>query len=142
MKEAKDFVEFYGHPMITATHPTTLQITKDEWLTERGDCIVGIKANKACKDLNDGVRNAIKSPNSRILIKLIVDKEEFHIHGIGNPNLTLTHEHDIVLRKSAYICNRTLAIKCDYSARDLPRSMVNKLKDFHKKGLMVITVNY
>ncbi len=35
----------YGHPNIKATHVKTLEITKDDGLSERGDCIIGIKAD-------------------------------------------------------------------------------------------------
>ena len=34
----------------------------------------------------------------------------------------------MVIRKSSYICNRTLAIKADKAAADLSRSLVEKLR--------------
>ncbi|MGA7043503.1 MAG: DUF371 domain-containing protein, partial [Nitrososphaeraceae archaeon] len=48
---AQDEVIFYGHANIRSVHPRTIEITKDPNLTLRGDCIVGISANKSCSDL-------------------------------------------------------------------------------------------
>jgi len=47
--------------------------------------------------------------------------------------LILTHPTDIVIRKSDYICNRTLAIRADKSAKDLPRELAEKLKNPQQK---------
>jgi len=47
--------------------------------------------------------------------------------------LILTHPTDMVIRKSDYICNRTLAIRADKSANDLPRELVEKLKNPRQK---------
>ena len=53
-----DFVEFFGHPLIKATHETTFEITKEEKISLKGDCIIGVKANKSCKDLNDQLKSS------------------------------------------------------------------------------------
>ncbi|HIP58595.1 MAG TPA: DUF371 domain-containing protein, partial [Archaeoglobus profundus] len=37
----KEVITAWGHPNITAKHRTTLEITKDEELSIRGDCIIG-----------------------------------------------------------------------------------------------------
>ncbi|RLI33421.1 DUF371 domain-containing protein, partial [Candidatus Bathyarchaeota archaeon] len=39
-----------------------------------------------------------------------------------------THPSDLVVRKSSYICPRTLMIHADKAAADLPRKMVEALK--------------
>lgn len=40
-------VRFMGHRNITAKHRTTLEITKDEEITRKADCIIGVRADKA-----------------------------------------------------------------------------------------------
>ncbi|MEM3095074.1 MAG: DUF371 domain-containing protein, partial [Nitrososphaera sp.] len=47
----QDEVIFYGHPNVQSLHGKTVEITKDEHLTLRGDCIIGVRASKACADL-------------------------------------------------------------------------------------------
>lgn len=42
-----------GHPNIKATHRTTIEVTKDNYLTGRGDCILGIDADKSLKDMKE-----------------------------------------------------------------------------------------
>ncbi|MEM1525214.1 MAG: DUF371 domain-containing protein [Nitrososphaerales archaeon] len=140
--EVSESIKFYGHPLIQATHKTTFEITKDETLSKRGTCIVGVKANKACKDLNDEIKIALRSFNAIVKIELIVNNEVFKTFAFGNPLLTLEDDRDIVVRKSDYVCKRTLAIKCKAAAKDIPRSIINKLKDSSKEGLMIITVKY
>ena len=58
----------------------------------------------------------------------------------GHNELLLTNSKDIVLRKSKFICDRTLSIKCDYSSLEIPREIVNALKYSSKKGIMLIKV--
>ncbi|MCS7116442.1 MAG: DUF371 domain-containing protein [Nitrososphaerota archaeon] len=138
--EAIDSVKFYGHPLIRATHHTTFEITKDESITQRGTCIIGVRANKACRDLNEEIKSFIRSHNAIVHIELIVDDEIFKTSASGDPFLTLEDERDIVVRKSNYVCKRTLAVKCRAAAKDIPRSMIDKLKDPSKEGLMIIKV--
>ena len=57
----QDEVIFYGHPNIRSLHAKTIEITKDEHLTPRGDCIIGVKANKACADLDESFKHRLKS---------------------------------------------------------------------------------
>ncbi|MFB5616423.1 MAG: DUF371 domain-containing protein, partial [Nitrosopumilus sp.] len=61
--------------------------------------------------------------------------------GKGHPDLILTHTEDIVIRKSDFICPRTLAVKCDKASDLLPRSMVSLLQDPKTVGIFTITVD-
>jgi hypothetical protein len=96
---------------VQSVHARTIEITKDKDLTLKGDCIVGINANKACKDLNAEIKKRIKKKDSLMEIELIVEPYNFTIKGSGNDRLLLSNEDDIVLRKSKFICDRTLSIK-------------------------------
>ena len=65
---------FYGHPNIRAMHEKTIELTKAKDITLRGDCIIGVNANKACIDLSNTIKNKLRENNSLIRISLIVDK--------------------------------------------------------------------
>jgi uncharacterized protein len=133
-------IQFCGHENIRSLHPRTIEITKDSNLTLQGDCIIGVNATKSCSDLTSTMKNKIRKNHSVVEIDLIVEPFSFKIQGIGNNNLLLTNVHDIVLRKSNFICNRTLCISCNVSAFHIPRKMVELLKDPTKQGLLVIRV--
>ncbi|MEJ7641285.1 MAG: DUF371 domain-containing protein [Candidatus Nitrosocosmicus sp.] len=133
-------VIFKGHPNVQSLHARTIEITKDKDLTLNGDCIIGINANKACKDLDLGIKKRIKKKDSLIEICLIVEPYSFTIKGFGDGNLILTNEDDIVLRKSKFICDRTLSINCNFSSLEIPREIINSLKDPSKTGIMQIKV--
>ena len=64
----------------------------------------------------------------------------FSVHGNGSKKLTLKHPNDIVLRKSAFICSRTIAIKCDKASDDIPRTMIKKLQDPKTSGKLIIEI--
>jgi len=116
-----------GHPNITATHPTTLEITRDLSLTKMGDCIIAVKATRGLIDLSHHFKDACMNDESRILVELKVSGLVERISGRGSHLLTLAHENDLVIRKSAYVSNRTLMINADKSASDLPRKFIRRL---------------
>lgn len=133
-------IQFCGHKNIRSLHSRTIEITKDPNLTLNGDCIIGVSATKSCSDLTSTMKNKIRKNQSIVEIDLIVEPFSIKIHGIGNDNLLLTHLHDIVLRKSNFICDRTLCLSCNVSAIQIPRKMIDLLKDPSKQGLLVIGV--
>ncbi|HYP43457.1 MAG TPA: DUF371 domain-containing protein [Candidatus Nitrosocosmicus sp.] len=134
-------ITFKGHPNVQSLHARTIEITKDKDLTLNGDCIIGINANKACKDLNPEIKKRIRKNDSVIEIGLIVEPYSFIIKGFGDNRLLLTNEDDIVLRKSKFICDRTLSINCNFSYLEIPREIINSLRDPLKKGIMQIKVD-
>ena len=133
-------VLFIGHSNVQSLHSRTIEITKDKELTLRGDCIIGVNANKSCKDLSDKIKENIKKNHSYVEIELIVEPFSFIIKGSGHNDLLLTNSKDIVLRKSKFICDRTLSINCDYGSSEIPRDIVNTLKYPSQKGIMLIKV--
>ena len=46
---------------------------------------------------------------------------------MGSSRLLFAHPADLVVRKSRYICTRTVAIMADKAAGDLPREFVIKM---------------
>jgi hypothetical protein len=117
-----------GHPRITARHPTTLMITKEEGVGPKGDCIVAVGADKGAKDLSGALKRAIRAGRGvRVTLK-VGDAAEV-IQGYGNPGLTQENPTDIVIRKSRFTCGRTVAIEADKAAGDLSRNFVSRLAD-------------
>ena len=118
----------YGHPNITATHQTTIMTTKDSHLTKNGDCIVAIKSEKALSDLGPDFKKAARNHDAKIILKINVNGEVFEVTGRGHPELTYQHSHDIVARKSGFICDRTLMIDADKAACDIHPSFIEQLQ--------------
>lgn len=131
-------IQFWGHPAIVATHATTFELTTDNRLTRQGDCIIGVRASKGCRDLNLGLKEHLRRNSSRIRIVLTVEGVVFEAQAFGSENLLLTHARDIVIRKSSFVCPRTLAVRCNRSAADIPRRMVSALRSNSTRGTMLI----
>ena len=133
-------VPFMGHKNILSLHKKTVEITKDSQLTVNGDCIVGVNSSLACVDLSENLKKKIRNPDTEIVFTILVDEYSFSVHGKGSEKLTLKHPSDIVLRKSAFTCSRTIAIKCDKASDDIPRKMVEKLQNPKTAGKLVIEI--
>jgi hypothetical protein len=136
----QDEVTFYGHPNIRSLHAKTIEITKDEHLTPRGDCIIGVKANKACADLDESFKHRLKSNLSVIKIEIMVGDESFIISGRGDERLSMLNSNDIVIRKTNFVCPRTMSVLCDKASSDVPRKLVRILQDQQTKGIFRITL--
>jgi len=133
-------IEFSGHENIRSNHQKTIEITKESHLTPQGDCIVGVNATSSCADLPDDLKNKLKDPNTKVTFSISVGNHKFLINGMGHPDLILTHSDDIVIRKSNFICPRTLAVKCDKASDMLPREMVSLLRNPKTIGIFTIIV--
>lgn len=133
-------IEFFGHENIRSNHARTIEITKEHELTIQGDCIVGVRAKYSCADLPDDLKKKIQDPKSVIEISIRVGDQEFTVAGRGNNDLTLTHKEDIVIRKSNFVCPRTLAVNCDKASDLIPREMIKLLQNPNTKGIFSISV--
>ncbi|MFQ6076744.1 MAG: DUF371 domain-containing protein [Candidatus Bathyarchaeia archaeon] len=122
-------VEAWGHENVTAKNRTTLEITREGWLTRRGDCVVAVRASRGATDLSDEFKQLARKANARVTFTIEAGELVDVAAGWGHPDLTLDHPTDIVVRKSSYICGRTLMIKSNKAARDLPRRLVRALKN-------------
>jgi len=88
-----------GNKLIKATHKSTLEITKDSFLTERGDCIIGISSNYSVKDLPEDLKDHLLN-EGKIKITIKVDDLIDDIIAYGSKRLLLTNDKSIVIRKS------------------------------------------
>ena len=133
-------IPFSGHRNILSLHKKTIEITKDSELTMNGDCIIGTSAGISCKELPEKFKKKVQNPDSEIIFTIKVGEYSFTIHGNGSKKLTLKHPNDIVLRKSAFTCSRTIAINCDKASDDIPRSMIKTLQNPKITGKMIIEI--
>ncbi len=135
-----DTIYAYGHENIFCTHNTTIEITKDTYLTTKGTCILGIRASKACQGLNATLKEKIQQ-GKKVKVSIIFNDIEDTFYGYGDPRLTLLSKNDLVFRKSSFICDRTILINCTKSSIDLDRNLIKALKNQEKKFKISFEVN-
>jgi hypothetical protein len=128
-----DVIFGYGHRKIQATHKTTLELTKVAHLSKKGDCIVTVAADKALADLSAEFKEKLREPHAKLTILIEAGEIVEQVNAQGSPQLILAHPTDMVIRKSDYMCNRTLAVHADKAACDLSRDLVEKLKNPKQK---------
>jgi hypothetical protein len=141
ISEKTETITAFGHELIRATHGTTFEITKERSLTTRGDCIIAVGADKSVADLSPEFKELAKKRGAEITI--IIESEDGEreiVRAYGDPRLTFTHPDDMVIRKSRYVCSRTLAVKADKAAEDISRSLVKKIRDPTKRVKIILTV--
>lgn len=114
----------WGHPNVRSTHRTTLMTTTDDHLSTKGDCIIAVRAGKGLRDLNTRIKEAIRREGSTVRLLIETEGKTFTVQGFGDPRLTLSHPSDMVIRKSGYICDRTLMIRADKAACDIDISLI------------------
>jgi len=130
MIDSTSFI-FYGHPNVLSQHKNTIEFTREEHLTKKGDCILGVNA-----DFNLSEIKEITSNFSEIEIIIRCGDMEEKIRAKVNKNFN--HDGEIVIRKSDFLSERTLGINADRVAIDIDRKMVDKLKDSEAKGKVII----
>jgi uncharacterized protein len=128
-KQTKEIIRAFGHQNTLAIHPTTLMFTKEKHLTQTGDCIIAVAADRTVADLSAEFKDKLRKPNAKLTILIEADGIKEQINAFGSPKLILSHPTDTVVRRSDYVCTRTLAIHADKASNDLPRAIVEKLKN-------------
>lgn len=134
-------IPFYGHKNIRSLHQKTIEITTEPNLTLKGDCIIGVRARYGCNDIPEKMKKLLRNSKSNILFTITVNNLSFKIKGKGHNKLILTHQHDIVIRKSSFVCPRTLATNCDKASDSIPRQMVKMLQNPDTEGIFSIDVS-
>jgi hypothetical protein len=137
--KATEVIIAHGHENIRSTNRTTFEVTKETHLTKKGNCIIAVDATKGAADVSQQFKNVVCSDNAQIIIELEVDGEKETVKACGSSRLTLTHPTDLVIRKSNFVCNRTLAIKADKTASKFSRKIVEKLQNPNQKVKITLT---
>jgi len=138
--EETEVITAYGHRLIRSTHKITFEVTKERHLTERGDCIIAVNADKAAIDLSQGFKEAARKPNAKIRMTIEAGEEKETVEAMGDPELSFSHPTDMVVRKSSYVCDRTVAVKADKAASDFSRRLVKKLQNPNQMVKITFTV--
>ena len=135
-----EIVDACGHENIRSTHKTTFEITKESTLTKRGDCVIAVGATKGAKDLSSEFKEAMKREDVHITVTIETGEIREVVKARGSPQLLFTHPTDMVVRKSNYICGRTIAIKANKVARDISRKLIEKIQNPDQKIKITLTV--
>ncbi len=120
-----------GHENILATHKTTLEFTKENFLTEKGDCIVGINAKF---DL-DKIKEFLKCKT----IKITINVEGLIEIITCNINKNFNNNKEIVIRLGDHNGDRTLGTNSDKAAIHLSRNLIEKIKSENSKLFITIS---
>jgi hypothetical protein len=106
----------------------TFEVTKDEHLTRRGDCVIAVQATKGLGELSTELRHLCKRDDARIIVELRGAGMYDCIEGRGSASLSLSHASEIVGRKSAFISDRTLMVGANKAASDIDRDLISALR--------------
>jgi hypothetical protein len=128
MREIHATVRCRGHPNVTGRHPTTFEVTREEHLSNTGDCIIGIAADRGASALPSGFAELLARDEALLVTRLCCGDCCVIITSQGSPAMTLDHPTDLVWRRSDYVCGRTVGIRSDMTARDLPRQLIALLQ--------------
>jgi len=124
----------FGHKNITSRHKISFEFTKDEEVSLKGDCIVGVKADFSLSEIKKFIKNK-KDKKLKIIIKVDNLKEE--VNAELNPDFN--DEKEIVVRKSNFISLRTLTIYADKAAADFSKEFKEKLRKEDSKLIVELS---
>ncbi len=137
----RETITAHGHPNILATHPSTLEITKEPSLTRKGDCIIAVGADKSAEDLSARLKRLLMMEDSRVKLTIEADGIQEVLGGRGDPRLSFRNRECMVFRKSKYVCERTVMIQSNKAAAGLNRNLVNILQQEKAKVELTIEVS-
>ncbi len=118
-----------GHENVLSHHRNTVEFTHENYLTKRGDCILGINADYSL--------DKIKKDWKKITIHMKIGDVEDTITAEYNPEFS--NPHEMVIRKTDFKDKRTFAIKADKAAKDIKRELVEKMKD--PEAILKVTIH-
>ena len=129
-----------GHRNVKATHKSTFEITKEDSLSSNGDCVIAVSADRPPADLNTEFKRALCRKVSVLAILIEVGGVVEVVNALGSPHLILSHPSEMVITKSSYISDRTLAVQADKAARELSRKLVEKLRNPRQEVKITLVV--
>jgi hypothetical protein len=106
-----------GHPSIRATHRKTLELTRDQEITERATCVVGV-ATRLDED-------ALAELHGAVALTLATGDESVTVRGRLNP--AFQPGDPLVARRAPDVTRNAVIVEADTAAEDLPRSFVERL---------------
>ena len=122
------FFTAWGHPNVKATHRTTFEITREDYLTPRGDCIIAVKSEVGARDLPPWIKRGVREGGIVVIVICARNICDAAI-GWGSHGLTLEDPDRIIVRRSSHVDGRTLMIRSSKAARDIRRDLVRVLRE-------------
>ena len=118
-----------GHEHVSATHPSTFEVTTDDYLTPAGDCILAIGADRAPADFDPTFVAACRKQSAAISLTIEAGGHSDTVVGRGDPRLSFENERSAVGRTSTYVDDRTILLEADHAAHGFDRSLIEELAD-------------
>jgi hypothetical protein len=106
-----------GHPSIRATHAKTLELIREDEITERATCVVGVAAS-----LDE---EAIGALRGRVELTIAAGGESATVRGRVNP--AFWPGDPLVVRRAGAVTRDAVVIGADAAASDLDRALVERL---------------
>ena len=124
----------YGHPNIRASHKTTLEFTKEKDVSLKGDCIAGVNADFEADKIKDFIRKSKdEKKDKKVMIKIETPYKKIHEVLEAVLNQKFSGVNEVVIRKTDFISERTLAVSSDKAAIDLSRELIKFLNERDNK---------
>ncbi|MBI2652952.1 DUF371 domain-containing protein [Candidatus Woesearchaeota archaeon] len=128
----------YGHPNILGTHKTTLEFTKDDELSLRGDCIAGVNADFSLPLLKKFIKSLKNKQDIMITIQTISKPTKIKETIYAKLNPEFNSNKEFVIRKTDFVSERTFAIRADKAAFELNKQLIDFLKDKNSKISIIL----
>ena len=119
-----------GHKNVLSHHKSTLEFTKDEHLTKKGDCILGVEAS-----FNPDDFEKIGYGKTRIDIGYGKIRDSFS----GYTNENFSKDDCMVIRRSSFLDQRTLMVKSNKISKDIDRRIITGLKNPKNSAEVIIS---
>ena len=131
----------YGHKNVSSNHGTTIEFTTESDLSTKGDCILAVNSTCSLRNLPDNLKEKMKIDGQTITVILEVGHLQEKIAGYGNSKLSFTDENALIIRKSSFVCSRTLMINSNKAACDISRDIVISLTNPNNVLTVIIQVD-
>ncbi|MDO5846429.1 MAG: DUF371 domain-containing protein [Methanocorpusculum sp.] len=126
--EHTEIIHCRGHANVRALHKSTFEITKEPDLSEAGDCIIAVGADKGAADVSPAFKKALSRPDAQLTAVFSCGGITASVISAGAAGITLTHPTDLVWRRSTFTCPRTIGIYADHTAAQFPRELIAALQ--------------
>ncbi len=120
------------HANVQATHPSTLEITCEDRLTPRGDCILLTSSTHDPRTLSEMCRE-----NKSAVLCIITRFGSVCLRGTCTGRVSC----ELVLRKGKVIDERTFMVNVDKASSDVDRNLIKKARLWGSKAIVVLMVD-
>jgi len=127
--EAQETIRCRGHPLVLGTHPTTFEVTCEEHLTENGNCIVGVGADKGCAGLSPEFKECLAHDDAVLVTRLLAGGVEavIRIAGCRRPFTQSPDRHGLAAEHVYLRADDRDLLRSGWRLA-LPRALIDALK--------------